>query len=83
MTDERILFEQVWHCLGPPYPGGPGQTGPGANCPLLPPHRPFPFVGGTAVEYWFPDLELHVSTNKHGIQYTHTHGRMDYKILWW
>ena len=27
-TDERILFEQVRHCLGAPYTGGPGQTAP-------------------------------------------------------
>ena len=26
VTDERILFERVRHCWGPPYTGGPGQT---------------------------------------------------------
>ena len=32
VTDERISFEQVQHCLGAPL-----QWGPGANCPCCPP----------------------------------------------
>ena len=28
MTDKRILFEQVQHCLRAPYTGGPGKTAP-------------------------------------------------------
>ena len=50
VTDERILSEQVRHCLGAPlYTGGPGQTVPVA--------RPPP-VGGTDSKYLPPTIHL-------------------------